>query len=207
MTKENLKEEIEQLIFDLKSAELDTRQEATYRLNQLSEKATQHLKLAVPALKKSMNDPNWAVSKMSILASGNLIVTSEIPKIIEKLNNDEESEVRVGAAEALGKMRSTDSIESLIKALDDSYKMLGLVAVWSLGTIGNKAAEAVPRIVEYLLEEESNGIIQPKQIAAWALGEIGDKSAIEPLKQSLTEVSGNERNTIQEALDILERNE
>lgn len=187
---------INDLISDLKSSDLDTRQKAAYDLHILSEGNSEEVKIAIPSLKEAINDPDWVVRKMSIMALGELDVREEIPRIIEFLKDDATPEVRVGAAEALGDMKVEEAVEPLLLALDDSYEMLRQVSIWSLAKIGKKSTTAVPKIIECMLKPDIIGIAQTNNLAAWALGEIGDKTAIEPLKKALNEVEYSERKFI-----------
>jgi len=187
---------IQDLIIDLKSSDLDTRQQAAYDLHISSEKNPGETKSAIPSLKEAINDPDWVVRKMSIMALGELDVREEILRIIDFLKDDANPEVRVGAAEALGDMKVDEAIEHLIMALDDSYEILKQVSIWSLVRIGKKSITAVPKIIECMLKPDIKGIAQTNNLAAWALGEIGDKTAIEPLKKALKEAEYSERKFI-----------
>jgi len=140
-----------------------------------------------------MKDEDWAVRKMLILALGELDIIQEIQTFIDFLGYDIEPEVRAGAAEALGDLRAEQAIPSLINALDDSADIVRQVSIWSLGLMGEKAKEAVPKILEYLMKPEDIQIIQISHLAAWALGEIGDKRAIEPLVNALNIAAYHEK--------------
>jgi HEAT repeat protein len=205
MTEENWQEKVKELIEQLKSEDVEERQEAAWTLHKNAENGVKEITEAIPALITATKDEDWAVRKMSILALGELNVEKVIPTIIDFLKNDLENEVRVGAAEALGDMKAEQAIPDLINALDDSYDMLSQVAIWSLGTIGKKAAAAVPKLLELLVTPEEVGIVQTSNITAWALGEIGDKSAIEPMIEALNNSAYHEQQfTIAYSLALLE---
>ena len=60
---------IRELISNLKSSDLDTRQKAAYDLHVLGEKKSVEASLAIPSLKEAINDPDWVVRKMSIMTT------------------------------------------------------------------------------------------------------------------------------------------
>ena len=130
MTEENRKEKVQELIKQLKAEKVEDRQEAAWNLHKSAEEQVTEIAEAIPALIEATKDENWAVRKMSIMALGELNVEKLIPTIIDFLKNDLESEVRVGAAEALGDMKAEQGVPQLIKALDDSYDMVCHVSIW-----------------------------------------------------------------------------
>ncbi|MHA1126887.1 MAG: HEAT repeat domain-containing protein [Candidatus Heimdallarchaeota archaeon] len=192
MTEENWKEKVQEFIKQLKAEKLEDRQEAAWNLHKHAEEGIKEAAEAIPALIEAMKDDDWAVRKMSIMALGELNVEKLIPTIIDVLKNDIESEVRVGAAEALGDMKAAQAVPQLIKALDDSNEMVCHVTIYSLGQIGKEAVAAVPKLIELLATPEGVGFVQTFNLAAWALGEIGDKSAIKPLEEALNKAAVHE---------------
>lgn len=205
MSKDNINCELKSLLQDLKSTDLDTRQQAAYNIHKFSEEHTDESFIAIPSLKEAMNDSDWVVRKMSILALGELDVKEEIPRLIDFLKNDNEPEVRVGAAEALGDMKAENALEGLIAALDDPYEMVQQVTLWSIGKLGEKAKIALPKLIEFLSIPDSTAIVQKTNIAAWALGEVGDKRAIDPLNKALKEAQYHDRKyNVASSLALLE---
>lgn len=192
MTEVNWKEKVKDLIEKLQSDKLDTRQQAAWELHRLAEDKIAEVKLAIPKLKVVTKDEDWAVRKMSILALGELNVKEKIPTIISFLRNDIEPEVPVGSVEALGDMKAEEAVSHLIKTLEDNADIVRQVSTWSLGTIGEKAKEAVPKLLEFLKKPEEIGMIQINRLAAWALGMIGDKIVIEPLIDTLNHTADHE---------------
>ncbi|MHA1156379.1 MAG: HEAT repeat domain-containing protein, partial [Candidatus Heimdallarchaeota archaeon] len=151
---------------------------------QMSETHAGDLQAIIPLLVKALQDEDWVVRKMSLLTLGELEAMNEVPTVISILSKDENAEVRAAATEVLAKLEIEEAIPHLIKALEDSKRVVFEVAIWGLGSLGKKAKDAVPRLIEFLNVTCQGSIIIPA-LAAWALGEIGDKSAIEPLKQTL----------------------
>lgn len=193
MTKNDWKEKVDDQIEKLKSSDLETRQQAAWELHKLAEDNIDETKKAIPVLLKTIKDEDWAIRKMSTLALGELGVKEAIPMIIDFLKFDIEPEVRAGAAEALGDLRAEQAVPSLIDALDDSADIVRQVSIWSLGLMGEKAKEAVPKILEFLSKPDDIGIVQISHLAAWTLGEIGDKRAIEPLVNALNNAAYHEK--------------
>ncbi|MBN1329739.1 MAG: HEAT repeat domain-containing protein [Candidatus Heimdallarchaeota archaeon] len=188
----NQKEKIDSLIIQLKSSDVEQRQEAAWSLKEFAEDRIKEVELAIPALQSAISDDDWVVRKMSILALGELNVKEEIPKFIEFLN-DSEPEVRVGAAQSLGIMKAKHAVPYLIKTLDDPADIVRQVTIWALGLIGEDASEAVPKLIAILQKLDTMGIVEENNLAAWALGQIGDKSAVDPLLNELKKATYHEK--------------
>jgi HEAT repeat protein len=188
----NESDKVKELIKNLQSTDLETRQEAAYDLYRLAEDKIIEIKEAIPELKKTINDDDWAVRKMSILALGELNRQELIPTFIEILRLDTNPEVRAGTAEVLGKMKVEEAEPILIKSLDDSADIVRQVSAWSLGMIGKKATNAVPKLLEIMQQPDDINFIQINSIAIWALGKIGDKIALKPLITALDNATDHE---------------
>nr|MBC8522037.1 HEAT repeat domain-containing protein [Methanomicrobia archaeon] len=91
---------------------------------------------------------------------------------------DKDWNVRMCAAEALGKIGDTRAIEPLIHALKDKKGNVRESAAEALGKIGEPAVEP---LIHAMDAEEENVRLG----AAWALGEIRDGRAIESLISAL----------------------
>jgi HEAT repeat protein len=192
MTDNDQESKVSDLIKKLQSDVLDTRQQAAYELHKLAEDKITETKKAISSLREAIKDEDWAVRKMSILVLGELNVAEDIPTIIDFLMNDNNTEVRIGSAEALGDLKAVEAIPYLLKTMEDSADMLRHVSTWSIGKIGTEAKEAVPKLIEYLKKPDEIGIVQVNRLAAWALGMIGDERAIEPLNEALNNTVDHE---------------
>ncbi len=190
---DSINDKVEIAIKKLKSSDVEKRQEGAWDLQELAENERAKIKLAIPDLVAVLKDEDWAVRKLSLLALGYLDVKDQIPTMIDFLRNDINSEVRVGAAQALGDMKVEKAVPDLIQALDDSAVMVRQVSLYSLGLIGIPAKEAVPKVIEILNQPEDIELLQVSDIAAWVLGEIGDKSAIDSLSKALDNATYSER--------------
>lgn len=193
MAEYNVKEKIQELIKKLKDDDLEIKQQAAWDLHKLAEEGFSEVKLAIPLLKETKENPDWVLRKMSILALGELGVKEEIQSFIFILLNDEHPEVRVGAAEALGKLKAEEAVAALIKALDDNASIVQQVSVYSLGLLKEEAKEAVPKLIEILEKPEDIELVQINNLAAWALGNIKDERAVQPLIDALKRAEYHER--------------
>ncbi len=187
-TVEKLDKEINLLITNLKSNDVETRRDAAWKIKEFAETNARDLQDIIPFLVEALLNDDWVIRKMVLLALGKLEAKSECSKVISILNNDKNGEVRAAAAEILTHMEIEEAIPYLIKALKDSERVVFEVAIWGLGSFGEKAKAAVPMLIE-LLSIKTKGIVSINALAAWALGEIGDTSAIEPLTQALKKVT------------------
>lgn len=114
---------------------------------------------------------------------------------------DSDIDVRINAAEALGKI-GAPAVELLIAALKNDDWKVRCAAAKALGKIGD--ARAVEPLVAAL--DDSDRDVRAEAI--WALGEIGDARAVEPLIVALEDVGKrsflvNNRHLAAKALDKL----
>lgn len=103
-----------------------------------------------------------------------------IEPLIGRLN-DNNSEIRMYAARALGSIRNPKGVKPLLSALDDSVPEVRAAAAAALGEI--RAEEAVEPLIKHLAEDAK----QVRLSTAWALGAIGDARAAMPLNIALND--------------------
>ncbi len=102
-----------------------------------------------------------------------LIGHAAVPFLLEALTHQEWL-VRLHAVEALGKIKSSDAVEPLLRLMfHDRDVAVRTDAARSLGDIGD------PRAVEFLLTAMSDVDLRP--VAVEALGKIGDRRAVAAL--------------------------
>jgi HEAT repeat protein len=109
------------------------------------------------------------------------------------LLNDEDAEVRVQAAHALGEYESARAVEALGRALlNDPVAEVQKTAAWALGEIESAAA------VDFLGAALNNEELTPevRHMCAWALGEIESAAAVDYLGRAL--VAGEDTGADQE---------
>jgi HEAT repeat protein/3',5'-cyclic AMP phosphodiesterase CpdA len=116
-----------------------------------------------------------------------------IPELVKALN-DEDSDVRRRAAEALGKIGSDAAIEELVKALNDEDSDVRRRAAEALGKIGSDAA--IEELVKALNHENSS----VRRSVANALLNIGSDAAIEALVKALNHEDFYVRKRVTDAL-------
>jgi HEAT repeat protein len=101
-----------------------------------------------------------------------------VEALLEALE-DQEPEVRRGAAWALGVIRNPRAVEPLVSRLRDADESVRSGAAWALGVIGDP--RGVPALVDALRDSSP----EVRRKAAWALGEIGEREAVDALVQVL----------------------
>jgi HEAT repeat protein/beta-lactamase regulating signal transducer with metallopeptidase domain len=137
--------------------------------------------------------------------------TAAVAALERLLRGDANDDVRLAAAEALGRMEAKRSVPVLEAALGDQSAAVRRTVAWALGQIEDKSsvpalaralsdqdgavretavwalgqiegAEAVPALAERLGRDSR---VEVRRRAAWALGQIQDKSAAGPLGTAL----------------------
>lgn len=103
-----------------------------------------------------------------------------LPLLQTILCNDEAEQVRVAAAEALGKLPIPDSIDALIIAMTQDRGDVPFHAAKALAQIGGKPT--VDALLK-LLEGDTDPVTRTH--SAEILGQLYDKRAIDPLKKML----------------------
>jgi len=112
--------------------------------------------------------------------------------------HDPSLEVRIQAAETLGKMENPSAVQALISALkDENWKMRVAVAE-ALGDIHDRAS------VDALIAALGDPDWQVQQAAAEALGDIEDARAVEALGRALQSENRNVRLAVVDALGDIE---
>ncbi|MDY6988918.1 MAG: HEAT repeat domain-containing protein [Thermodesulfobacteriota bacterium] len=103
-------------------------------------------------------------------------------------------EVRLCAAETLGRIERPEAVETLIACLKDVDREVREHVSRVLGR--SRAPEAIETIINGLRYSDLNTII----LTAWALGEIGAPHAVAPLVQLLKDADSGVRSSAAEAL-------
>jgi len=170
---------ISELIVDLQSDNLETRRDAAWALAEYGEAARE----ALPALRDSFKDDDWAVRKLSLLALGRILESDFESEAINALENDPNNEVKAGAIETLAEFGSEKAVPALLKAAKSDYQTVREMAPWALGKLGKKSSIAITSLIDLLLT--SNPFEQ--KIVGWALGEIGAVEAVDPLIKVIEE--------------------
>ena len=111
----------------------------------------------------------------------------DIIEILKKLMNDDNSRIRIHAAEALGKIGrdSQEVIDVLIKALNDKDYYVQDAAAEALGKIGRDSKEVIEALIK-TLNDDAHSV---RSAAAKTLGQIGkdSKEVIDALIKTLND--------------------
>ena len=147
----------------------------------------------------NMRHEDWSVRVRAFREVGNLRVQD--PKVVEILahavQHDPSPRARQEAAEALGKVVSPETIDSLIGALGDQDWGVRNNAVWALGQLKD------PRAIQPLIDTLGDLDWRARNKAASALGAIRDPRAVEPLIGALKDESAAVRDRAREALSSI----
>ena len=120
----------------------------------------------------------------------------DVDGLIEALKFQEDPNIRLAAASALGRIGDSRAVNPLIVALDDQHRVREIVAL-ALGEIGDSRA-VDPLITS--LGDENWGV---RSSAAKALGKIGDDRAVQPLTNLLRDKNKNVRWHAVQALEAI----
>jgi len=125
---------------------------------------------AVPALRRTLKDRQWIMRKKAVLALGGVGDESDIPVLVHMLR-DEDEEVRKAVVSAIGNIGGSAAVRALIDALTNMYvqHQVQYNAALALHKLGSDAKEAVPSLVEVLINKSS----RIRDVAIWALMGMG----------------------------------
>ena len=128
-----------------------------------------------PALTGALADSEPSVRKHAALALAKVGPPAEAVSPLLAALADNDGGVRAAAASALGEVKPADAI--ILKALEkvaagDKDVSARLAAIAALGRHGDRAADAVPALIEILKENDSN-LGSPHEVAVRSLREIG----------------------------------
>jgi HEAT repeat protein len=118
----------------------------------------------------------------------------DVDGLIEALGYQDDQNVRLAAASALGRIGDTRAVKPLISALEDQLRVRE-VAIIALGEIGDK------RAVDNLIAILDDSDWEIRSAIAKALGKIGDPRATKPLINLLRDKSENVRWYVLQALE------
>lgn len=107
-------------------------------------------------------------------------------------------EVRLQAAETLGRIKNPAAVQPLAEALKDKNWQMRVTAAEALGDIGDKSA------VQALIAALGDANWQVRCRAAEALGDIEDPRAVKPLGEALRDENRDVRQNVVQALSEIE---
>ncbi|MEM6794948.1 MAG: M56 family metallopeptidase [Acidobacteriota bacterium] len=121
-----------------------------------------------------------------------------LPALLRALE-DQDPEVRVQTARALGRLQSRRALEPLMRAVTrDASREVRRASAWALGMIEDAAA--TPALIVALAEADSDVRLR----SAWALGMIEDASAAPALVEALADPDPKLRRRAAWALGMIE---
>jgi HEAT repeat protein len=153
--------------------------------------------VAVPLIKKVLQDDNLQVRSMAVFALGLKPTAECLPLLLEILTNEPDYSIRAGAAGALGYLQDVGALEPLVRTLyEDTDWLVRFSAAVSLGNLKDPRAYAV------LIQALNSAEVVLHQAAIAALGEIKAISAVDHIlrfaqaedwlvRQRLAEALGN----------------
>lgn len=130
----------------------------------------------------NLDSPDWMVRRKAVRELANVELSTALPKLINKLEQDEDSQVRLAAVQVLGGIDNEVVTEGLITALGDSDALVCDAATQALAAQGKK-------VVGALITALTNSNVNVRGGAVEALAKIGDKSAVQPLTALLTDIA------------------
>ena len=129
---------------------------------------------------KALNDKEPQVLLPAVNAVEKGLSTAVLNRLMELLDDEKHPAVRESAANALGKLGSAQAVGALIARLDDQEENVRWFAVESLRKLSAK--NAVPKLTDLLLKDESSRV---REVTAIALGDLGQPGAVPALRKAL----------------------
>ncbi len=116
---------------------------------------------ALPELLDSLKDPSPNVRSAAADALAAIGDTQAGTTLLDLYRTEEDQDVRVMLAVALGAVHHQPAIPDLIQALDDPYDTLSTEAAWSLGELkALEAREGLQRVLARQTDEYSKKLVQ-----------------------------------------------
>jgi len=186
-----LKKEARKVVSELRSLELiipafsdgkfTTRKNAMETMNEIM------IPSAVYPLIEALGDDHCYIREKAAKAIGNL-GEGALTKTIAALEN-EDHQIRMGAAEALGRLRFAKSTNPLLKALKDENHIVRQNAAWAVGRLHlgyDRYKKHRGNIIKSLTKLMKTDPYPPVRFnAVYSLGQIPDKRVVAPLLEAM----------------------
>jgi HEAT repeat protein len=154
--------------------------------------------VALPLIKKVLNDESLQLRSMAVFALGVKVTPESYPILIDILANDPDYGIRADAAGALGYLEDVRAFEALVRAFyEDTDWLVRFSAAVSLGNLKD------PRAFDLLMRALDSPEILLQQAAIAALGEIKAVSAVDRLVSFIDSENWMVRQRLAEALGQL----
>ena len=120
-----------------------------------------HASQALPELIEALKDASPNVRSAAADALASVGDPQAGPALLEQYQTEEDRDVRVMLAVALGAVHYRPAIPDLIQALDDPYDTLQMEAAWSLGELKvTEAREGMQRVLARQADDYSKKLVQ-----------------------------------------------
>jgi HEAT repeat protein len=164
---------------------------------------------AAPELLELLADPEAAVRRRAVQGLTSMEARDAAPVLAERLASDQDDRVREAAALGLGKLKSNQAAESLLKGLKDQSEAVRAAAITSLGEVG--AREAAPDLraiydqdpgpyrMRLVIALKALGDVEPLQREVQRLAQVAEKdAAVANRRQAIRELAVLAPDTSQE---------
>lgn len=174
---------------------------------------------AAPIIAEALDDEDPRMREMAIYVLANMFYKDAVPKIAEILDSDDDHDVRITAAKALGVIRDERAVEALLKHIyiKDTHARFFVLnslgqqenskAIPALAVVAVEDADAImrrasiyglglikdPAALEHLVKVLEDGDDDIRTQAVRAMGEIGGKETLPYLLKALEDTSASVR--------------
>jgi hypothetical protein len=132
---------------------------------------------------KELKDKDPVVRMLAVKELGKARKKEAVPKLMESLKTDKNSDVRASAAEALAYVGDHSVISDIITQVSkETEAKVKFSAITSLGYLGDESV--VPTLKQFFLNKDENLGVRLR--AGDALGNFPSEAALESLKEMLT---------------------
>ncbi|MFW9920363.1 MAG: HEAT repeat domain-containing protein [Candidatus Thorarchaeota archaeon] len=174
---------LDQIRSDFSAPEFQVRKKAIEAIDKY------HLPSAIEPLIKALGDAHQYIRDKAIRAIDNIGVGA-IVNTITALENDD-YRIRMGAAEALGRLRFAQAAEPLLNALDDKNEIVRQNAAWALGKLylnQEMYVEIKGKVIEALVRlMNSDDHLPARANAVLSLANLEDERAINWLFEAMNQ--------------------
>jgi HEAT repeat protein len=139
-------------------------------------------KESAPEMMELLADSEATIRNRAVQALTAMDASDAVPALAERLSSDQDARVRVSAADGLGRLKSSQATESLLKALKDQSEAVRGEAIASLGEVGAK--EAAPQLREIYDQDPGRNRMR----LVLALKALGDEVPLQKEVQRLSQL-------------------
>ena len=149
-----------ELITQLESGSMEQKKEAATKLSELQSVR------AAPALLKIVRE----IGGLTFIMKALIAIAPKVTPLLTDGLSDESEEVRCCSALILGDARIAEAVPYLVRKLDHQNRRDRVCAVVALRNLGPIAADAVPKLVQTLTNDDSSSVRGGAAHALWRIG-------------------------------------